>query len=380
MPQPKRNVKDIAFPVEKDTGPVWQGPSGQGKQGGVTQSMIARYVVCRERSRIQLIEGLRVRDTFNSRIEFGNMWHVMEEAFAKSAHGSTYNPHAWEIPLMEYAQGLGRKYPLQRSEITEWTAKATVLFPHYVEHWNAHPDVKNRTPLLQEEVFDVPYKLPSDRTVRLRGKWDSVDLIDRGIWNQENKTKSTIDYSKISRGLKFDLQTMTYLVALNFYSSNHKWPADIGWKLAPIKGVRYNVIRRPAHKTTDSMLRKLDEDRKAGRIGEWFSRWNVEVSPSDIARFQRVCLDPILENLCDDYEWWNWCVENKPRSVKTPDVFDTKFRRLAYSDHCPRHFIMPFIGYHPIAEGGDTDLDTYLFNGDKSGLVKTDNLFPELQG
>ena len=69
--------------------------------------------------------------------------------------------------------------------------------------------------MLQEQVCDVPYNLPSGRVVRLRGKFDSVDLIDGGIYLQENKTKGDIDKIQVERQLSFDLQTLMYSVALH---------------------------------------------------------------------------------------------------------------------------------------------------------------------
>ncbi len=133
------------------------------------------------------------------------MWHECEEALAGDG--------VWEIALGDHCSAMCRLYPLQREEITKWANVCIVQFPEYVKFWQSHPDVVNRTPLLQEQVFDVPYALPSGRVVRLRGKWDSVDLIDGGVYLQENKTKGDIDRAQVERQLRFDLQTMLYLIS-----------------------------------------------------------------------------------------------------------------------------------------------------------------------
>ena len=44
---------------------VWAGPGGAGPQGGVTQSMLGRYLTCKERFRIHAIEGLHSADRFS---------------------------------------------------------------------------------------------------------------------------------------------------------------------------------------------------------------------------------------------------------------------------------------------------------------------------
>ena len=168
------------------------------------------------------------------------MWHICEEYYA----GGT----DWSKPLKEYCIALARKFPMDQSQVDKWYRVCQLQFPIYVTYWEQHPDVKARTPLLQEVSFKVPYVLPSGRTVLMRGKWDSVDLIgegrEAGIYLQENKTKGDPNEEAIERQLTFDLQTMWYLTALQSYCDQHE---DVGFNLhgKRLKGVRYNVIRRP---------------------------------------------------------------------------------------------------------------------------------------
>lgn len=360
--------------------PAWKGPCGEGKNGGVTQGLLSRYITCKERFRVQYVEGWRTAETFNPRTEFGSLWHCLEEGLAAKGwkDGQDIEPDR-AVGCMFYAQQLGKKYPMDRTQIQHWYDVARALFPLYVQHWHDHPDESQRTPLLQEHAFDVPYKLPSGRTVRLRGKWDSVDIIrhveDRtgGVWLQENKTKSSIHEGKLRQQLRFDLQTMLYLVALGTLQSD--WlRVDQPWKNVSIKGVRYNVVRRSAHKSVESMLKKVGDDREAGRIGEWFARFEVAVSPEDMERFRRQFLDPCLENLCDDYEWWEACHKGKYGG----DPFAHTERAKRFPDHCLRHYRQPFF-YDPISEGAPTDLDEYLENGSTVGLRRAEVLFPELE-
>lgn len=146
---------------------------------------------------------------------------------------------------------------------------------------------------------------------------------------------------------------------------------------APLAGVRYNVVRRPAHKTVESALKKLNDDRKANRVGEWFCRFNVEVSEADLLRFRRTCLDPLLENLLDDYEWWTWCMT---AHSATEDVrYHYEVRREGFPQHRLRHYRTPY-HYDPIGEGGAGDVDDYLDTGNIAGLRKLTTLFPELEG
>lgn len=375
----KKNAK-----AAKAAGPLWRGP----EKDGVTYSLLSRYLVCKERFRLLVIDGLQAQQKFNHYIGYGDMWHVCEEALAQSG-GDVGRPgyEVWTQPLLTHATQLCKRYPLEQEKIEHWYLTCGTQFPCYVEHWAKHKDVAERTPLLSEHAFEVAYILPSGRTVKLRGKWDSVDIIgskpkDRGIYIQENKTKGDIDESLIRRHLQFDLQTMIYLTAWSWYSSSSN-------RYGPPAGVRYNVVRRPfsggkgsikRHEPTKSNPKGESKEQFYARLRRdyfdkepdyWFMRWKSEVSPQDIKRFRHECLDPVLENLCDDYEWWTWCHD------KSLSPFDQTSRDNGFA-HPDRHYRRPFGVYNVLDEGGSSELDEYLATGSTAGLVRAKTLFPEL--
>lgn len=398
--------------MRRPTEPVWKGP----EVDGVTQSLLGRFLVCRERFRVLVIDGLRPRDDFSHRMEYGNMWHLCEEAFAseRAYFGEEVGTTLWEDNLADYCQQLCARYPLRVRDILKWVQVCAVQFPSYRRYWAEHKDTVPATNLLREKSFDVPYLLPSGRTVRLRGKWDSVDFLPAhvegnrqypdGVWLQENKTKGDIDPASIRRQLRMDLQTGVYLVALEQYLYSPLMDSDpdaqkFRHKVAdlshlpsdcvPVLGVRYNVVRRPLsggrhtivqHKATKNKNGESESDyyaRLAGLIGGepdyFFMRWKCDVSPADVERFRRTCLDPILEQLCDWYEW-----------VTAPgDHFGEKSMQILGCDHpieCQNavHFMMPYGVYNPLLEGGTGDVDEYLATGSEAGLRRVTNLFPEL--
>lgn len=362
--------------------PVWSGPASNAKNGGITFSLLSKYLVCRERFRLLTIEGLRAREGFNHKLEYGNMWHICEE----------YVDENWGEWLHKYALELQHKYPYSQDEIHKWYNVCRIQFPIYVEYWNNHKDTVKTIPLFQEEKFQVPYLLPSGRTVYLRGKWDGGLLIsslaDDEQWLKENKTKGDIEPERIHTQLNFDLQTMIYLIALDTAQQlpNSKVPDY------PIKGVIYNVVRRPLSGGTGTIIQKQNETqaeyykRLQGYIdgtgldgkknptpgpAHYFMRWQVGISKEDMDNFKLWCLEPLLENVLDDYEWWEFC--------KNEDVLEHKIRQHRFPHHQNRHFRFPYGIYNPLTEDGRTEYDDYLATGNDSGLVKTDNLFPELQ-
>jgi hypothetical protein len=363
-----RQLKAKPQPASKRQEPLWKGPGVD----GVTQSLLGRFLQCRERFRVYAIEGLRPVEQFNHRIEYGQMWHICEETLAGEPKGD------WQQWLSNYAKDLCRKYPLQQEQVQHWYNVCKVQFPIYVDYWAKHQDVKDRTPLLQEQVFDVPYKLSSGRIVRLRGKWDSVDLIGKGknagVYLMENKTKGDINEQQLQRQLSsgFDWQTMFYLVALTTWEGKTRdYPRNIA-------GVRYNVVRRPLSGGKGSIVRHKPSksnptgetaeefyNRLAGIIAEdpgySFMRWRVEITPTDLLRFCQECLDPILEQLC---QWWDW-IEDAYEENRNP--FEN-----------PVHFRYPYGVYNMLTEGGTAELDEYLNTGSALGLERAGSLFGEL--
>lgn len=360
--------------------PFWKGP----EEDGITQSMLNDFMFCRERFRVRTILGLGTADRFNKSIEYGNLWHICEEHLAKRSD--------WKKPLQDYTKVLIRKYPLEQAEVLKWYNVCLIQFPVYVEYWKAHPDVKNRTPLLQEEVFRIPYQLPSGRTVHVKGKFDSVDFIRSeglaGIYLQENKTKGDIDEASLQKNLRFDLQTMFYLNALVTGAGlgtdvTSHWPDEFNDQ--PILGVRYNVVRRPLsggkgsirqHQPTksnpqgeslESFYSRLLNDYIRPEPEYWFKRWKTEISRADLEAYQDRFLNPILEQLCEWYDHVSVCYDRgmNPFTTAHPKKYI--------------HFQCPYGVYNPISEGYATDLDEYLASGSRAGLVKIETLFPELE-
>lgn len=397
---------------QKQKGPIWQGPESSEDNGGITFSMLSRFLVCRERFRLLVVEGLKPVHRFNHRIHYGNMWHICEEALAQwnlAASPVTKQP-MWEKGLTTYCQALVKQYPFQQEDIEKWYNVCKVQFPLYVDYWRKNKDVVERTPLLQEQVFKVPYTLPSGRTVYLRGKWDSVDLIGKGkeagVYLQENKTKGDIDERQLARQVTYDLQTMIYLVALNLGMNDTVAGSD-AWQFGPVadgyplQGIRYNVIRRPLsggtgtirpHQATKNKPAETTKEyyvRLATIIQEradyFFFRLKIEVSQSEIQAFRTQTLDPILEQLCDWWDWINFC-DSPGRVVRTTtgkdivvDPFSWEWSNHIVAKPQNLHWRHPFGVYNILDEGGSSDLDEYLTTGSESGLERVNELFTELK-
>lgn len=204
-----------------------------------------------------------------------------------------------------------------------------------------------------------------------------------GVYLFETKTKGDIDPSLLQRQLLFDLQTMTYLVALQCYSERGELKALADTSL---RGIRYNVIRRPLAggrcsikqgkaETLDQFYTRLGET-IAGAVGPeygmavgenmFFMRWKAEVTATDLERFQRRFLVPTLERLCT---WWDF-IEMHGYMLNDAS-WTTKGAGLL-------HFQYPYGVYSPLWDGRMTDVDEYLNTGGSVGLQRAESLFREL--
>lgn len=382
---------------------AWKGPLND----GITQSILQRYVNCKERFRVQFIEGLSEPERFRKAIEYGQMWHLCEEHLA---HEDSIEFTFFD--LKNFTQKLIDKYPFDRDQIIQLHNICKTQFPIYIEYWKKNEDVKKRRPLYQEKVFEIPYELPSGRNVMLRGKMDGVDWIGghkEGYYLQENKSKGTIDEELIENQLSFDLQSLMYLLALrNFVDTSE------------IKGVRYNVVRRPLSGGVGSIRKKEGngrpsdwepyEGKKGGKgwknringklvrgdvdnpgIGEtdgefysrlaqvieeksdqFFYRWKVNISEKEMNIFLDTCFHPMLENLVDDFEWWDFAI------TKDECPFNYSLRQEQFPNHANRHFRDPYGAFDTIKRGTKHYLDDYLNTGSSVGLIRKKQFFEEL--
>lgn len=407
MPSLADRLKDKVASITT-TKPLWKGPGSFDNNGGITQSLLSRYIACQERFRIHAIEGFKSVERFNRAMDFGTMWHKCEEAYAQNP-----TKDSWKEELKKEARKFSTKYPLEQQEVVKWYNVILAQFPIYLDWWKDTQKVENRKCVYSEEEFKIPYLLPSGRMINLRCKLDRIDVLPGfKTFFTDHKTKSEIDPVKTRRQLTFDLQTMTYAVCVEqllklnaMYKGKCLPDAYMGLfnvarpsygKLkfdiaSPLKGFFYNVIKRPLsggagsirqHQPTKKNPRGETDAEFYNRLAEevirpnpndFFYREKVELSAYDVPKFVSETLHPLLENVTDDYEWWSHC------KLRNSSPFDYNSRGLLFPTHKRRHFRLPYGVYNPILEGAPTDLDEYLATGQTAGLQRVTNLFPELE-
>jgi hypothetical protein len=355
MPQPKTLTEELTEAVKATKQPpLWKGPAID----GITQSMLCRFMCCRHRFWALVVKGLKPQEKFSPRTEYGNMWHLCEEAHA--------NGEPWKPKLILYSRGLVQQYATAAEEIDQWYRVCALQFPLYLAHWANHPHTKGRTPVAAEKTFSYAYPLPSGRVVRLRGKLDSVDKVAKQLWLQENKTKADPDEQSVTANLQCDFQSQFYLQAME-----HLWPGQ------PIAGIRYNVVRRPLSGGRHTIRRHKATKKKPAETKDayykrltaciesepeyFFHRFEAKVAAVERERFSHEVLTPLLESLWD---WWEWIVEDPDRPFRAGNQL---------------HWRFPYGVWNPTLEGYSSDIDRFINTGSTAGLRRVKTLFNELE-
>jgi hypothetical protein len=422
---PKVRPRPVPHRSTKQRSPLWKGP----QEDGITFSLLSKFLECRERFRLRVVEGVVEDEGYNHALEFGSMWHECEEAHSAGK--------PWLPKLNEYVRKLGHRYINAAGPIKKDYELVKNTFPLYVNHWKHNAEEKSRQPVVEEVAFRVPYKLPSGRTVTLRGKWDCVlvyrltvadakakevqtlDLKagDRVILLQENKTKGerSIDEVGMLRAVFGNLQTMLYQIALHSFTQPGSHDATFmtttqaanllgAVSKYPIAGGLYNVVKRPLsdkfairqkkQETMTQFYNRLTDVIEASS-GNYFMRYKVWLSQADFDKFRTRVFDPILEQLCD---WWEWIAADPfdpwhPRTAYqlNPELYhgiaDAGNPRAA-RDQIDRenpptrntiHYQAPWGVYNSLASGWRGSYFEYLTMGREASLQKITTLFPELE-
>lgn len=318
---------------------------------GVTQSFLSSFGRCREQTRLAYIEGWTQRGVSEA-LEFGNVFHY---ALADFYHGKPKVPTDKRIAeiLHVYREEWERERKVIASTEEEALHKVFALaeptLRAYVDRWSGDwgdkyklgcDTVRPKKWLAAESVFRVPYIFPDGRQTFLNGMFDGVFEDARGgIWLLETKTKSRIDEEGISAILPLDRQVNIYLHALReMYGPK-------------VRGVLYNVVRRPGNRlgkteTIAAFAQRIAEDiKKELGSGHYFIRWEMRLSKKESEVWLRECLD---KELADVRAWW----EGTRPHYMNPDALFTVY--------------------------GRADMFAPIVHGDYSGHFKRDKAFNEL--
>jgi hypothetical protein len=275
---------------------------------GITYSTMSKFMNCRERFRLSVVEGWQPKK-INLPLEFGNVFHLFTEARLQGM-----DPEDMEFIGVNYIRERAEDDAADSEtvqELNQLLFVSHVTYIEYCKYWEATPSFKDGNKNIydrdidwigKETPFDINHRMPNGRVIRLRGKRDGDFYRRRGQkepYLLETKTKGNIDEMGIRDSLFKDMQTGLYLYSM-----------QKDYRLTPA-GCLYNVIRRAQLKPRKDEPPRAFADRVQKDIQlrpEWyFMRWRVEIEEGDIQRFIDRMLNPILHQIC---QWWDSVKKN----------------------------------------------------------------------
>ncbi len=271
------------------------------QRDGVTQSLIAMWLTCREKAKLYL-EGWDSKYHKEALID-GNIGHAVLEV----AYTEIKNRRLKGIPSVQktrlYVDTVEHQWYLENprpsSEAREMVDKACavieVMLPLYFDFWNK--DFTQKRWVSLEEKFRMPLEIGVGNNrvmVPMMGKKDGTFETSKGIWLFETKFKAMIDEAGMSETLSFETQVMLYLT--------QTWGSLAGRQVP--RGCLYNVIRRPGNKrrikeSIPEFAKRLKKDVEK-RPDFYFTRLQSPTTLTELSKFKAELESIVL----DMYRWW----------------------------------------------------------------------------
>lgn len=316
---------------------------------GISPSSLQKFMFCRERFRLYMLERLREERPFSKAIAYGSMMHAGLEAYCCSGRPDvkTDNPSKLHYlkAIDKEAEKIGNRFQTRRSEIDLHREFARGQIKEYVNRfWTRDCDRKYTE---VESNFAVATTLQdgSKRQPVVKGIIDAVFFAGGKPYIEDHKCRGNIDEQYLSDGMVRDLQIMLYCWAY--------WVRE-GRKKTAVPNIFYNLIRRPlsqrpfrqkkAESLSAFISRVIEDIRNDPK--HYFLGREYAITQKDLEDFEFRCLEPLLIQLCDWYDSIQDCPMDPWQS--------------------PLHFESPLV-YGGAPKTSDTDYFRLLTTGSRLG-------------
>lgn len=281
---------------------LWQGP----EVDGITQSLIQKFRQCPYRFYLYSILGLVDDTPLPPNLIWGDVYHKgLEHLIATKDINSSVTK------MLEY---LNTKYPDAPSTYEVSTKGLLQRFnlTNYQGEWQT------------EILFEHPYKLPSGRIVKLKGKMDGYNTSDpdHGPMLGEHKCKGYIDGPKTKKELVTDLQVNIYC-----YLHNIEW---VNYDLILIpEAVKYKpskAFNESPQAYMERLILGLCGNYQMFPVTNYPHLWINNLPPTYLPRsgqklYWKTTVEPFLQQMCDFYDY----VTQPGFDHEDPQNFNTVF-------------------------------------------------------
>lgn len=260
--------------------PNWKGPY----EGGITQSLIGKFLECPYRFYLYTILGLQEDSEPNDNLVWGDTFHkALELLIEKPYTKDNFTEKDWKEIDEAIENHLKTRYPL-----------APGSFRFSIKHMIRLYDdsYKEDATFKTEQIFSFPYK-----DVLLRGKVDGISLSSEIL--VEHKCKGKLDLDNRAEILQ-DLQVNMYCLA----TGAHKVIYDV----IRIPDTQWSLPRKKVMEGWAPYMNRLYHTENYGDfpISRWKNRWlaqfNETIGSQDLKQYQQFTIDPLIEKV---KRWWD---------------------------------------------------------------------------
>jgi len=289
---------------------------------GVSQTLLSTWMECREKVRIKYVKGLKP-DSKRAFIQGSSYHDMLEYVYTKIMLGEITGPKGAKRVVLDHIENLEKKEAKvgrMSEELQQSFDFGSVLIPAYFRHYKNDFNILWRD---VEEEFSIPIKMADGTIIPLKGKTDGGFMMKKeSYYVLESKFKAFWgkDYSDL---VILDLQVATYTAAMM-----HKGH--------PVKGCRYNLVRKPALRRGKTETRRAFIDRVAADIEKrpetYFERHDVPFDKSELdANWRRV--NHMVRSF---YDWWKSGDHKEQDPLFNSGACENKYGRCEYIDFCAR--------------------------------------------
>ncbi len=264
---------------------LWKGPL----HGGITQSLIQKYLTNPYTFVLYYGLGLEEPEEYNQNLLWGNVMHKgLEIGLAKPT------------PIKEQIDDLR---PELMEESKKWPYINATTVPSVLEMLKLYNDsYKQQFNLcITEQQFKIPHTTSGGNTISLMGKVDGLGYVGDDITLIEHKCKGSYDKVLFRAEISYDLQLNIYCKANQVYR--------VVYDNILIPETQWNCPPRDMMERHEYYIQRLYHKQNYGSYPVakkpflWLDQLTYTMNPESIDFFFQETVDPICDQICELYDY-----------------------------------------------------------------------------
>lgn len=261
----------------------WAGPL----KGGVTQSLLTKFLECPYRFYLYAGLGLKEPEDPEPNLIWGDIGHKgLELLIEKPYERIEYTPEDWE----EIYAGI------DEHAYRNWPEAPITFLPSIKQMLTLYDDSYKQQygNFVTELKFNVEHTTPAGNTISLRGKVDGYNEAHKVL--VEHKCKGRIDIQQTMRETPTDLQVIVYSYVMG--------TRTIIYDLIRIPDTQWSLPPKTQYQNPVQYIKSLYDKRNWGdfpiftKKHKWIQQVIVDLNDEHIEMCMAETINPLIDKLC----------------------------------------------------------------------------------